>query len=133
MAEKSASNLIDGIEASKNIPFSRVLFALGIRYVGETVAKKLAKHFKSIDNLSKASYEELIEVDEIGGSIAQSIVDFFGNSDSLVIIDKLRSNGLQLAIDESLYADTTDTLKGKAFVVSGVFATISRNDLKSTY
>ena len=129
MAEKSAENLIQGIENSKTIPFERVLYALGIRYVGETVAKKLAKHYKSIDAIAQASIMDLILVDEIGDKIAQSVVQFFENQENTVIIDRLKHFGVQLesgAEDELL----SEKLKGKIFVVSGVFELYSRDELK---
>jgi len=129
MAEKSATNLIEGIEASKKIPFERVLFALGIRYVGETVAKKLAKHFKSMVALMEASEEQLIVVDEIGARIAQSVVAFFASEENREIVGRLQAYGVQTAISEEKLADQTDLLNGKTFVVSGVFE-MSRNDLK---
>ncbi len=90
MAEKSAQNMIEGIEKSKEIPFEKVLFALGIRFVGETVAKKLAKHFKSIDNLMSADLETLISVDEIGERIAQSIIEFSTNEENIQLINRLK-------------------------------------------
>ncbi|RZS92616.1 NAD-dependent DNA ligase LigA [Aquimarina brevivitae] len=130
MAEKSADNLISGIEKSKEIPFERVLFALGIRYVGETVAKKLAKHYKSIDAIMQATEEELINVDEIGLKIAQSVKEFFTLEENIKIIDSLRGVGVQLEISAEKLANQTDLLQGKTFVVSGVFETISRNELK---
>ena len=130
MAEKSAVNLINGIEASKQIPFERVLFALGIRYVGETVAKKLAKHYKSIDALMFASQLDLVTVDEIGERIAESVVAFFSSEENKQIIERLRSFGVQLEISAEKLANQTDKLKGQTFVVSGVFETISRNELK---
>ncbi|WP_299111110.1 NAD-dependent DNA ligase LigA [uncultured Winogradskyella sp.] len=130
MAEKSAVNLINGIEASKQIPFERVLFALGIRYVGETVAKKLAKHYKSIDALMFASLLDLVTVDEIGERIAESVVHFFSMEENKHIIERLRSFGVQLEISAEKLANQTDKLKGQTFVVSGVFETISRNELK---
>ncbi len=130
MAEKSAENLVNGIEASKQIPFERVLFGLGIRYVGETVAKKLAKHFKSIDALMTASEEELILVDEIGDRIAQSVVAFFTSEENRITIERLKEYGVQLQISEEELANQTDTLQGKTFVVSGVFAKVSRTELK---
>lgn len=132
MADKSATNMIAGIEASKEIPFQKVLFALGIRFVGETVAKKLAKHYKNIDALMEASYEDLIGVDEIGERIAKSILSFFGDAGNLELINRIRSYGLNLALDESLLADQTEKLKGKVFVVSGVFHLMSRNELKKS-
>ncbi|MGJ8550648.1 NAD-dependent DNA ligase LigA [Winogradskyella wichelsiae] len=130
MAQKSAINLVNGIEASKQIPFERVLFALGIRYVGETVAKKLAKHYKSIDALMFASILDLVTVDEIGERIAQSVVAFFSSEENKQIIERLRSFGVQLEISADKLANQTEKLKGQTFVVSGVFETISRNELK---
>lgn len=130
MAAKSAENLVTGIEASKQIPFERVLFALGIRYVGETVAKKLAKHFKSIDALMYASTLDLISVDEIGERIAESVVDFFSSEENRLIIERLKSFGVQLEISANKLANQTDKLKGASIVVSGVFENISRNELK---
>ena len=129
MAEKSAENLINGIEKSKTIPFERVLYALGIRYVGETVAKKLAKHYKSIDAIGQASIMDLILVDEIGDKIAQSVVQFFENQENITIIDRLKQYGVQLesGVDDVLLSDK---LKGKIFVVSGVFEIYSRDELK---
>lgn len=130
MAEKSAENLVDGIAASKQIPFERVLFALGIRYVGETVAKKLAKHFKSIDALMFATAIDLVTVDEIGERIAESVVDFFSSEENRRIVERLRSFGVQLEISAEKLANQTDKLKGQTFVVSGVFETVSRTELK---
>lgn len=130
MAQKSAENMIKGIEASKLIPFERVLFALGIRYVGETVAKKLAKHYKTIDALRNASEEELTTVDEIGERIAQSVVSFFASEENIAIIERLKSYGVQLEISAEKLANQTDTLKGNTFVVSGVFTKVSRDELK---
>lgn len=129
MAEKSAENLIQGVEKSKEIPFERVLYALGIRYVGETVAKKLAKHYKNIDAISSASLMDLILVDEIGEKIAQSVVLFFENKENQLLIDRLKKYGLQFEIQESNNF-VSDKLKGKVFVVSGVFETYSRDELK---
>jgi DNA ligase (NAD+) len=130
MAEKSAENLVNGIEASKQIPFERVLFAIGIRFVGETVAKKLAKHYKSIDAIADASAEDLIAVDEIGDRIADSVEAFFSSEDNKENIEKLRSYGLQLEISAEKLANQTDKLKGQSIVVSGVFETVSRTELK---
>jgi DNA ligase (NAD+) len=130
MAEKSAENLINGVQTSKQIPFERVLFAIGIRYVGETVAKKLAKHYKSIDAIASASVEDLIAVDEIGDRIAESVVAFFSSEDNKENIEKLKSYGLQLAISAEKLANQTDKLKGQSIVVSGVFEMISRTELK---
>ncbi len=130
MAEKSAENLVQGIEASKQIPFERVLFALGIRYVGETVAKKLAKHYKSIDSLAEATEEQLIAVDEIGGRIAQSVVGFFGQEKNKELINRLKEYGVQLEISAEVLENQTDKLEGSTFVISGVFTKVSRNELK---
>lgn len=129
MAEKSAENLINGIEKSKTIPFERVLYALGIRYVGETVAKKLAKHYKSIDAIAQASMMDLILVDEIGDKIAQSVVQFFENQENIRIIDRLKRYGVQLESGEEDVL-LSEKLKGKTFVVSGVFEIYSRDELK---
>ena len=130
MAQKSAENLVNGIEKSKEVPFERVLFALGIRYVGETVAKKLAKHYQNIDNLSNASLMDLILVDEIGERIAQSVVEFFENSENQIIIQRLKDYGVQLETKTVFNPDATDKLAGKTFVVSGVFTKFNRDDLK---
>ena len=130
MAEKSAINLIVGVEASKKIPFERVLFALGIRYVGETVAKKLAKHYKSINGLANASEKELINVDEIGEVIAKSVVDFFSLFENNDIINRLKSYGIQLEVSEEELSNQTNKLGGNTFVVSGLFTKVSRNELK---
>ncbi len=132
MAQKSAENLVNGIEKSKEIPFERVLFALGIRYVGETVAKKLAKHYKSIEALSQASLMDLILVDEIGERIAQSVLEFFENKTNCEIIERLKNFGVQLELVEKFNPNATDKLVGKAFVVSGVFELFSRDELKKT-
>jgi DNA ligase (NAD+) len=130
MAQKSAENLVNGIEKSKEIPFERVLFALGIRYVGETVAKKLAKHYKSIEALRQASLMDLILVDEIGERIAQSVIEFFENKTNCEIIDRLKNFGVQLELVEKFNPNATDKLVGKIFVVSGVFELFSRDELK---
>ncbi len=130
MAEKSAENLITGVAASVKIPFERVLFALGIRFVGETVAKKLAKAYKNIDALMRASEEELTAVDEIGERIAQSVIEFFQNENNRLIINRLKSVGVQFAISAEKLENQTEKLKGQTFVVSGVFEKVSRNELK---
>ncbi|MFD1294474.1 NAD-dependent DNA ligase LigA [Lutibacter holmesii] len=132
MAEKSAENMIAGILKSKEIPFEKVLFALGIRYVGETVAKKLAKHFKSIDNLMNATFEQLIAVDEIGDRIAESVIDFASNLINIQLVDRLKSYGVQLEVSEESLEGKTEILAGKIFVVSGVFTVFNRNDLKKS-
>ncbi|MFP5436515.1 MAG: NAD-dependent DNA ligase LigA [Bacteroidia bacterium] len=131
MADKSAQNLIDGIEKSKEVPFERVLYALGIRYVGETVAKKLAKHYKSIDNLAQASLMDLILVDEIGERIAQSVVGFFENEENRKIVERLKGYGVQLESNTVEAVPASDLLVGKTLVVSGVFTKFSRDELKN--
>lgn len=130
MAQKSAENLVNGVANSKKIPFESVLFALGIRFVGETVAKKLAKHYKNIDALSQASLIDLILVDEIGDRIAKSVIEFFENQENRIIIDRLKSYGVQFEIIEKINPNATNKLSGKTFVVSGVFEQFSRDDLK---
>lgn len=130
MAQKSAENLVNGVEKSKEIPFESVLFALGIRFVGETVAKKLAKHYKNIDALSQASLMDLILVDEIGERIAKSVIEFFENEENKKIIERLKSYGVQFEIVEKINPNATEKFIGKTFVVSGVFAQFSRDDLK---
>ncbi len=130
MAQKSAENLINGIQKSKQIPFENVLYALGIRYVGETVAKKLAKHYKNIESLSKANLIDLILVDEIGERIAASVVDFFENNLNKTIIQRLQDYGIQFEILVKENPNATTKLEGKIFVVSGVFSKFSRDELK---
>ena len=129
MADKSANNLLEGIIESKKIPFERVLYGLGIRYVGETVAKKLAKHFESIDNMLNTSFDELILVDEIGEKIANSILEFALDNDNIQIINKLKKNGVRFEIDDS-DKNVSSILAGKSFVISGVFSNFSRDELK---
>tara|TARA_R110000868_G_scaffold186282_6_gene428696 strand:+ start:1526 stop:3523 length:1998 start_codon:yes stop_codon:yes gene_type:complete len=130
MAEKSAENLVNGVAASITIPFERVLFALGIRFVGETVAKKLAKAYKNINALMVASVEELITVDEIGERIAQSVVEFFDNEANQQIIARLKSYNIQFELSADKLENQTELLKGQIFVVSGVFEKVSRDELK---
>ncbi|AIG30597.1 DNA ligase [Flavobacterium psychrophilum] len=130
MAQKSAENLVQGVQNSKNIPFENVLFALGIRYVGETVAKKLAKHYKNIDAIANANLLELVMVDEIGDKIAQSVVEFFDNQENISVLERLKNNGIQLAISEENNTVVSNKLLGKIFVVSGVFEIYSRDELK---
>ncbi|WNM18322.1 NAD-dependent DNA ligase LigA [Flavobacterium capsici] len=132
MAQKSAENLINGIEKSKQIPFERVLYAIGIRYVGETVAKKLAKHYKNIDALQQATLMDLVLVDEIGEKIAQSVVEFFENQENVRIINRLKEFGVQMEIVEKINPNATSILEGKTFVVSGVFSLFSRDELKQS-
>jgi DNA ligase (NAD+) len=130
MAEKSANNLIDGLSASKNIPFERVLFAIGIRHVGETTAKKIVKKVKSIDALMNASYEQLIEIDEVGTSIAESISRFFAEEKNKNIIARLIAAGLQFSLSDEQNEGSSDRLNGLTFVISGVFNKYSRDQLK---
>lgn len=128
MAEKSVDNLIEGVEASKNKPFSKVLFGMGIRYVGETVAKKLVNAFPNIDLLSEASREQLIEVDEIGDRIADSLIEYFGAPSNIDLINRLKNSGVQFHTEIS--STSSDILRDKKFVISGVFENISREELK---
>lgn len=130
MGEKSAENIIKGIEASKEVPFERVLFALGIRFVGETVAKKIAKSFNDIDELENANLEKLINIDEIGEKIAQSILTYFANPLNRELIERLKSTGLQLYLREEDLSGYTDKLAGQSIVISGVFTHHSRDEYK---
>ncbi len=127
-AEKSARNIIENIKKSFQVPFDRLLFGLGIRFVGETVAKTLAKYFKSLDNLRNATYEQLIEVHEIGEIIAQSVVQYFKNPENLKIIDALKQLPLQFELTANQQEE--NLLNNKKFVISGVFANHSREELK---
>jgi len=129
---KSVTNMLEGIQLSKQIPFERVLFALGIRFVGETVAKKLAKHFKNIDAIEAATTEQLLEADEIGEKIASSIQDYFSLEENQTIIRRLKDAGLQFHVDESQSGPTSEKLKGLTFVVSGVFQNFSRDSIKES-
>ncbi len=129
LGEKSAENIIKGIEASKQVPFHRVLYALGIRYVGETVAKKLAEHFENIDALAAASFEDLIAVDEIGEKIAESVMDYFAAEHNKVLIERLKKYGLQF-LSENEGSKKSDKLKGLNIVISGVFQKHSRDEYK---
>lgn len=130
MGKKSAENIIRSIEASKHIPFERVLFALGIRFVGETVAKKLARSFPDIESLRSADMATLINIDEIGGKIAQSIVDYFSNPSNQALIERLQAAGLQFKRSKEELNGLTDVLKGQSIVISGVFAHHSRDEYK---
>lgn len=130
IGDKTADNILKSIENSKSVPFARVLFALGIRFVGETVAKKLASAFSTIDELAQASFEKLITVDEIGAKIAQSILAFFAKEDNNEIIKHLAQAGLQLQQDEDEIASRTDKLSGQAIVISGVFKLHTRDEYK---
>lgn len=130
MADKSAENLLQGVQRSKQIPFERVLYALGIRFVGETVAKKLAKHYQTLDRLMQATPEDLMQVDEIGERIAESVYEFFSNPDNVQLIQRLKEYGIQFQISAEELQGQTDILQGKTFVVSGVFEKVSREELK---
>ncbi len=132
MAEKSAQNMINGIAKSREIPFEKVLYALGIRFVGETLAKKLAKHFKSIDALMIADFETLVAVDEIGDKIAESIIEFSDDLGNMQLVNRLKSYGVQLEVSAESLESQTNKLQGQVFVVSGVFHQMSRNELKKT-
>jgi DNA ligase (NAD+) len=129
LQDKTVTNIINGIEQSKSIPFERVLFALGIRMVGETVAKKLVKHFRDIDSLQQASIEELLTIHEIGERIADQIIQFFAVEKNREMIAKLKSAGLQFVSEQTDDLPISNKLQGKTFLVSGVFS-ISRDELK---
>lgn len=126
MAEKSAQNIIDGVENSKQIPFEKVLFGIGIKHVGETVAKKLAKNFDSIDDLKNATAEELIQVEDIGGKIAESIVNFFNDPESILMIDRLKSYGVQLEKGENRNETLSNILENKTFLFTGKLSLFTR-------
>lgn len=130
LGEKSAENIIKGIESSKQVPYERVLFALGIRFVGETVAKKVAKAFRSIDALINATLDDLIQVDEIGEKIAQSIRLYFTNEKNITLVERLRQAGLNMQANEEDLSGYTDKLQGKSIVISGVFSRHSRDEYK---
>lgn len=129
MGEKSAENIVNSIQSSMNVPFERVIFALGIRFVGETVAKKIAKSFASIEELEKATLETLIEIDEIGGKIAQSIVNYFSDEKNVMLVNRLKEAGLQFTRSEE-HELVSDKLKGLSIVISGVFTQHSRDEYK---
>lgn len=130
MGEKSAENIVNGIAASKEVPFERVLFALGIRFVGETVAKKIAKSFTDIEELENADIEKLKNIDEIGEKIAQSIITYFSNPANRELVERLKANGLQLHRTEEDLSGYTDKLAGQSIVISGVFTHHSRDEYK---
>ena len=130
MAEKSSDNLINSVEASKQIPFERVLYALGIRFVGETVAKKLVNHYKNIDELMLAKYDDLVNVDEIGDKIALSLRSFFKNDVNLEIINRLKTYGIQFEIEEKESTQVSNKFSGMIMVVSGKFEQFSRDEIK---
>jgi len=129
--EKSINNMLEGIEQSKQMPFEKVLFGLGIRYVGATVAKKLAVHFKTIDNLEAATFDELITAEEIGERIALSLIDYFSDETHKAEIEKLKAQGLQFVTEEKEVKLDSETLSGKTFIISGVFGKFSRDELKN--
>jgi len=128
--EKTVENILKGIAESKNVPFERVLFSIGIRYVGETVAKKIALHFGNIDALKNATIEELLNTEEVGKKIAESIIMFFQNENNISFIQKLKNKGLQFEIDKNSATFISEKLDGKSFVVSGVFTKFSRDQVK---
>ncbi len=130
MAEKSVNNLLEGIELSKQVPFERVLFAIGIRHVGETTAKKIARKIKSIEVLSNSTVEELLQVDEVGEIIAKSIVEYFSNEENRNLIERLKNKGLQFTLSEEQLEGASEKLKGLSIVISGVFTKHSRDELK---
>lgn len=132
LREKSAENLIAGIEAARMVPFERLLFGLGMRFVGETVAKKLARYFKSMDALQQAGYDDLLKVDEIGVKIAESIVQWFAAPNNQLLVERLKSQGLQLQMIENTGEQFENKLNGKTFVVSGVFEHFSRDGIKES-
>ena len=131
MADKSVQNILDAINQSKTVPFERVLFGLGIRYVGQTVAKKLALSFGSIDALAKANLDTLTQVDEIGTRIAESVVEFFSSLTNIQIIDRLKTCGLQLESQLNHLKPLSNKLDGQSFVISGVFSLHSRDEIKA--
>ena len=126
MAEKSAQNILDGIEKSKEIAFEKVLFGIGIKHVGETVAKKLVKNFNTIDDLKNATLEELCQVEDIGMKIAVSIVDFFQNSENILMIERLKSYGVQLEKGENTNVVLSNVLEGKTFLFTGKLSLFTR-------
>ena len=128
MAEKSAQNIIFAIDKSREVEFERVLFALGIRFVGQTVAKKIVKAFENIDNLMSADYESLMEVEEIGEKISKSILEFFSSIENKKIINRLQKIGLKFQISRSDNISKT-ILSGDSFVISGKFKNLSRNEI----
>ena len=126
----STNNLLNSIKESKSVSFERVLFALGIRFVGETVANRLAHAFPDIELLKSATFEQLTSVDEIGERIAQSVVDFFGDEKQLNIVERLQNHGLQFSLSQEMLSLKTDKLEGKTIVISGVFSIHSRDEYK---
>lgn len=129
--ERSARKIVDGIAASRNVPFERVVFALGIRFVGETSARLLARHFKTMDALQQATMQQLMEVDGVGEVIARSVVAYFANHINKEIVERLRSYGLQMQLSDEQISGASDRLAGKSIVISGVFAKHSRDEYKA--
>ena len=131
MGEKSAQRILDGLEASKKVPFERVLFALGIRFVGETVAKTLVKKLHSIENIQNQTVEQLAEIGEIGDRISESVVDWFSKPEHLELISCLKEKGLQFKISEDQLSNRTEKLNGLNIIISGTFENHSREELKN--
>ena len=129
LKEKSCNNIIKSIKISKSKPFSNLLFALGIRYVGKTTAEKLASHYKSIDNLINADFDDIISVDEVGDKIAESICEFFKDNDNISIVSKLEKNGLKLYSKKKINIDSS--IKNIKFVITGTFINYTRDELKN--
>ena len=129
--EKSARRIVDGIAASKEVPFERVVFALGIRLVGETSAKLLARHFKNIDALQNATLDELTHIDGIGEVMAKSVITYFHTPENQTIVERLRGYGLRMSLSEEQLASHTELLKGQTIVISGVFQKHSRDEYKA--
>jgi DNA ligase (NAD+) len=130
-AEKSANNFIESIRESLSVPYERALYALGIRFVGETVAKRLAHAFHSTDDLMNATFEQLIEVDEIGEVIARSVIRYFSIESNRLLIDRLKNYGVQFTLNEEELAEKTNKLNGQTFVISGTFSLHSRDEYKT--
>ena len=131
LGEKSAQNILAGIEQSKQVPWARVLFALGIRMVGETTAKKIARRFPSIDQLQWATVEQLTAIDDVGEQIAKNVIAYFNDLNNLYIINRLRQSGVQMESLEEEQQPQSDILQGKSIVISGVFAHHSRDEYKA--
>jgi DNA ligase (NAD+) len=129
LGDKSAANILDGVRASKSVPFERVLFALGIRFVGETTAKYIATHFRTLDAIAAATIEELSEAEEVGAKIAVAITEYFADEHNRAIVERLKSAGLKFEIEEKQRA--SNALEGKSVVISGKFVGRSRDDMKA--
>ncbi len=129
--DKTVQNILQAIEASKKVPFERVMYALGIRHLGETMAKKLARHFESIDRLMDATFDDLISVDEVGEKMAGSIQDYFDNFEHIQILERLRKAGLNFSVEKERDSGVSKVLSNKSFVVSGVFSNYSRDEIKA--